>query len=397
MKIININLRDKSRIFYNFSLKLMLLCFVFNFVRGQIMAEDANNKFDANKILKQSQRSLLDDFEVRYKKEVEPYLQNQDKQEGALKEARSSFYKSQEGQILVFISSSMSKVNIRSLLEEAKNIRASILLRGFIDNSFVKTTNYIQEYYSKDQDLGGILIDPESFKDFNVDSVPTFVLLEKSSKKGNKYRKLVGNITLSAASEILKKAPSDDVLANLGIYGTSFEIKEQDFEEMILGKLALLKTQGKIDEFNKALTIKITKRIQNPPKISGIEKARKNRKFLVDLSKVISQDIKDIRGNVIVKKGTRVNPLSHTEFSKDIYFIDGDDPKQIDWLKEQNGNSSNRIVILIGGRPIELQEELKERIYFDLRGDFSTKFNITKVPSIVRASKNMAEVEEVAI
>lgn len=383
---------DKSNHFCNFNLKLLILLFSLILVERQIMADDINYK--AKERLEQSKKLLLDDFEQRYEREVAPYLPEESEQEVLLKESRNNFYKSREGQILIFISSSMSLVNIKSLLEEAKNIGASVLLRGFIDNSFKKTMNYIQEFYRKDENLGGVLIDPASFKDFNIDSVPTFVLMKKNSDKGNKYQKLVGNITLSAASELFKKNPK---LEEVGIYGPSFEIKEQDFEEMITGRLATLEMQGRVGEFNRTLAKKITRTIQNPPRVSWIEKAKKNRSFLVDISKVITKDIKDLHGRVIAKKGTRVNPLAHTEFAKDIYFIDGDDPQQTQWLKEQKNNKQNRIVILIGGSPIKLQEELQERMYFDLRGDFSTKFNITKVPSIVRGGNNMAEVEEVAI
>ena len=390
-----------NKLYHFCNLWLLILLFSLFLVERRIMADNTsntNNKFSAKETLKKNKKLLLDDFEGRYEKEVAPYLPKESEQDALLKESRDNFYKSKEGQILIFISSSMSLVNIKSLLEEAKNIGASILLRGFIDNSFKKTTDYIKEFYAKDESLGGILIDPASFKDFNVDSVPTFVLMEKeskdSSKYGSKYKKLVGNITLSAASELFKK---NHQVEELGIYGPSFEIKEQDFEEMITGRLAILEMQGRVREFNRTLAKKITTTIQNPPRVPLIEKAKKNRRFLVDISKVITKDIKDLQGRVIAKKGTRVNPLSHTEFAKDIYFIDGDDPKQARWLKEQKDNKQNRIVILIGGSPIKLQEELQERMYFDLRGDFSTKFNITRVPSIVRGHNNMAQVEEIAI
>jgi conjugal transfer pilus assembly protein TraW len=387
------NYTDRSYYFCSFNLRLLLiLLFSLILVERQIMADDINYK--AKETLEKSKKLLLDDFERRYENEVAPYLPKESEQDALLKESRDNFYKSKEGQILVFISSSMSHVNIKSLLEEAKNIGASILLRGFIDNSFKKTTDYIKEFYSKDESLGGILIDPASFKDFNVDSVPTFVLMEKRSKEGNKYKKLVGNITLSGAEELFKK---NHQVEELGIYGPSFEIKEQDFEEMITGRLAILEMQGRVAEFNRTLAKKITTTIQNPPRVSWIEKAKKNHRFLVDVSKVITKDIKDLRGNVIAKKGTRVNPLSHTEFAKDIYFIDGDDLEQARWLKAQKNNKQNRIVILVGGSPIKLQEELQERMYFDLRGDFSAKFNISKVPSIVRGQGNMAQVEEIAL
>ena len=98
----------------------------------------------------------------------------------------SSFY--------IFVSFSMPKETLKSLAIEAKRHNAFLVIRGIIENSFLKTSIFLKE-------LGeGIVLDPLLFRDYNVVVVPTFIEAQPTG-----YRKISGNITLAYALEKFKE------------------------------------------------------------------------------------------------------------------------------------------------------------------------------------------------
>lgn len=102
--------------------------------------------------------------------------------------------------ILVFVSFSMPEASIKHLLESLKeHPEVTLVLRGLINDSMEKTARYIANI------KGVFEINPERFEEYNIQVVPTFVLL----KKDVPYAKLQGNITLTHAKELFtSKVPS---------------------------------------------------------------------------------------------------------------------------------------------------------------------------------------------
>ena len=95
------------------------------------------------------------------------------------------------------------------------------------------------------------------------------------------------------------------------------------------------------------------------------------------------------------KKGTKVNPLDYNFFHNSWIFIDGNDPKQVDWLKEDQLDGNK--LILINGSPIKLSEQLEMPVFFDQLGVITTKLNINAVPAIVTRSKDKLKIEEICL
>ena len=100
-----------------------------------------------------------------------------------------------EDEILVFVSFSMSLETLKALASEAQRYNARLVIRGLIDNSFKKTTEKLMDFPS------GLEINPSLFKEFQIDKVPTFILMDA----GKEQHRLSGNITLSYAAEKLKE------------------------------------------------------------------------------------------------------------------------------------------------------------------------------------------------
>jgi type-F conjugative transfer system pilin assembly protein TrbC len=98
--------------------------------------------------------------------------------EGNRENSNSSLY--------IFVSFSMPKETLKALAIEAKRHNAVLVIRGIIENSFLKTATFLKE-------LGeGVVLDPLLFREYNVVVVPTFIEAHQAG-----YRKISGNVTLA--------------------------------------------------------------------------------------------------------------------------------------------------------------------------------------------------------
>lgn len=101
---------------------------------------------------------------------------------------------SSDSSLYIFVSFSMPKEALKSLAVEAKKYKAAFVIRGIIENSFLKTANFVKE-------LGeGVVLDPLLFRKYNVGVVPTFIEAHQAG-----YKKISGNFTLTYALEKFKE------------------------------------------------------------------------------------------------------------------------------------------------------------------------------------------------
>lgn len=81
--------------------------------------------------------------------------------------------------ILIFVSLSMPETELKSLLLEAQRANAAIVLRG-VFGDWTKTLKKVKDIAGEN---GGILIDPNLFRRFQIQSVPSFVLPKESLER----------------------------------------------------------------------------------------------------------------------------------------------------------------------------------------------------------------------
>ena len=102
--------------------------------------------------------------------------------------------------ILVFVSFSMPNNSIRELSLDTQKYGARLYLRGIFEKSFKKTAQKILEVNNKGLALE---INPNQFKKYKIDKVPTFVLV----KDGEEISRLSGNVSLEYATSKLQESP----------------------------------------------------------------------------------------------------------------------------------------------------------------------------------------------
>ena len=100
--------------------------------------------------------------------------------------------------VYIFVSFSMPKATLKTLAIEAKKHNAVLVIRGLIENSFLKTAMFLR-------DLGeGVVLDPLLFREYNVVVVPTFIEAHQAG-----YKKISGNITLAYAVSKFKEGDNE--------------------------------------------------------------------------------------------------------------------------------------------------------------------------------------------
>lgn len=181
---------------------------------------------------------------------------------------------------------------------------------------------------------------------------------------------------------------------DFGKYGASFAIEEEGFIAMIQRKLKTID----IEEHNRKMVDIARDRVTNPARVEGITKAEEDREFYYDPTYILKEDIKLPCGKLLQKSGTSVNPLEYMKFDRRLIFIDGRDHSQLEWLR--NRKVIDRVVdrvILVGGKILELQENLNRELYFDQAGEITSRLGIKHVPAIVEAERDKLKINEVKI
>ena len=177
---------------------------------------------------------------------------------------------------------------------------------------------------------------------------------------------------------MLHKAHSKD----FGVVGHRWDIVETDILEYIEKKLAVVDVKKLKEEMVK----KTTDRVEEPEPVHGIVDVifGKATKYYYDPSYVVPEDIFDLKGNLIYEAGYKVNPLEQVPLRERLIFINGKNEKQLEYAmrkREEYGGMAK--IILISGRPLDIQRKKKVWIYFDQKGVLTAKFGIKGVPAIV--------------
>lgn len=169
---------------------------------------------------------------------------------------------------------------------------------------------------------------------------------------------------------------------DLGIIGQVWHIQEQNLLDLIQERLQE-QFGGKSEEEIKAEVIKRVTENSLRPEPVELKRADENSEREFDPSYIVERDLSDHKGQVFARKGQIVNPFDVAPFNQTLIFLDGDDEKQVEWLKSFKSETEITKIILTKGNVKDAGEILDEAIYFDQKGSLVKRFGIKKVPSVV--------------
>ncbi|MGE0198147.1 MAG: type-F conjugative transfer system pilin assembly protein TrbC [Simkaniaceae bacterium] len=109
--------------------------------------------------------------------------------------------------LLVFISFSMPEASLLSFAKELESCGGAFVVRGLPNNSFAEFFNKLNHLKEIGMDAP-ILIDPDSFEEYEVTEVPTIVL-----KGDEAFDKMIGNVPVSYALETFSEKGEEQYLA----------------------------------------------------------------------------------------------------------------------------------------------------------------------------------------
>ena len=187
---------------------------------------------------------------------------------------------------------------------------------------------------------------------------------------------------------------------DFGNRGANYPVAEESILLMIQRKLGTLDLK-KEEERMRRIT---EERVRNPAPVSGIMPAKETREFWHDPTYILTEDALLPCGRVLYKAGTRVNPLDYMNLDRRLFFIDGREEKQVEWLKGQLLLGSSRFdkkiedrIILVGGSPPEVKDKLGFEVYFDQGGELTTRFGIRGSPAVAEQAGKNLKIVEVAV
>jgi len=187
---------------------------------------------------------------------------------------------------------------------------------------------------------------------------------------------------------------------DFGNRGANYPVAEESILLMFQKKLGALDLKKEEERMRKAAE----ERVKNPAPVSGIVPAKETREFWHDPTYILTEDAVLPCGRVLYKAGTRVNPLDYMDLDRRLFFVDGREKKQVEWLKSRlltdSSSGENKIedrIILVGGSPMELKDKLGFEVYFDQAGELTTRFGIKGSPALAEQDGKSLKIVEVAV
>lgn len=181
---------------------------------------------------------------------------------------------------------------------------------------------------------------------------------------------------------------------DFGTRGKTWAIAEPDLLSTISGKLKKAEASGEFERMNKIFAAKAKAKVNRPSPVMGLGRTNEFRKWKFDPTITVDKDVRDTKGNVIARRGQRVNPLQFVSMSQKLIFIDGDEVGDLAWALKQ-GNAAKVKIVFVSGAPLEQMKKTNRRLYFDQTGALIKKFGIQNVPAMVKQDGQILEVSEI--
>jgi conjugal transfer pilus assembly protein TraW len=197
----------------------------------------------------------------------------------------------------------------------------------------------------------------------------------------------------SATALVLGSLSVAAAARDYGQHGAVFPVIEADLLRVIRDRLVSMQASGALDRANRQLAERTAARVRRPARVQGIVTASAARQWIVDPTITVSKDLADARGRVVVRAGTRVNPLDTVPLRQKLLFLDGDNVAQVAWARRHTTSLSAKL-ILVGGSPFDLMKTEQRRVYFDQAGTLTRHFGIRAVPALVEQQGRALRITE---
>ena len=159
--------------------------------------------------------------------------------------------------------------------------------------------------------------------------------------------------SLTSAIFFIALAPSTVLSENLGTKAQTYQLDpdgRDQFKEVMRQK----QQSGDLDRFWTSYRNKTLDAIKHPAPLSGISSNYSFHAAVFDPKFTIPYDYRNEKGQIVVKRGTVVEPLHINPLVNGLIFIDGTDDKQVIYAIER-GQKEPLKIVLTAGSPLDLR------------------------------------------
>ncbi|OGB70621.1 MAG: type-F conjugative transfer system protein TraW [Burkholderiales bacterium RIFOXYC12_FULL_65_23] len=183
----------------------------------------------------------------------------------------------------------------------------------------------------------------------------------------------------------------------LGRIGPTYPIGEESALDMVMKKLRQKERSGELKRLQEEGIRRSMASIRNMPPVEGIATVRSRAQRLIDPTVSYSRSVTTDDGRVVIRAGTRVNPLDTISLSKTLVFFDGRDPEQREAVARLVASKGQLRLkpILVAGSWLDLTKAWKTQVFYDQQGVLSRRFGITAVPAVIRQQGRMLVLDEI--
>lgn len=301
---------------------------------------------------------------------------------------------------IIFASKSLGHAGLKEIMQVASGREDTVIVfRGIEKGANLGEAMWeIQEIAAAHDPMPNILINPELFSKYKIDSVPAVVLLEETINAADDDASFIGRVVGIYNPDWLKREIKNSQTADLGKRGDTADILEPDLTEEIKRRMMGIDWEDKKQQAIQRFWAK-----QN---FHTLPRATKSSVRLIDPTIEVTKDITDAEGSVIIAKGTKINPLDMRPFNTVMVIFDPLDRKQIDLVQTElasiRASEPGKKIVLMATQfdSIKGWDSYKEVTdtfnteVFLLKPEIISRFELNAVPSVVTARGKNFEIKE---
>ncbi len=291
--------------------------------------------------------------------------------------------------IEILVSFSLGEAALHEILQDiAAEPQAAAVFRGLPPGAGMREGIAMIQSLAKDMNPPPrILIDPTRFRKRNTDQVPTLSIYDGD------------NLLISARGitgiRYLRSRLHSGAHGDLGALGPVEQASEPDLIDIMQQRLASLDLKKYADGARERYWDKIT--------YTDLPQAKEARTRHIDPTVVVTADIKDANGKVLVPAGKRINPLNEVAFTQRLIVFDASRQNQVEFVQKLGQRYRDKRVTLIAARLDhaagwdgfrKLQDTLHGPVYV-LTPDVQSRFQIERLPSVVESNGKEFVVHEI--
>jgi conjugal transfer pilus assembly protein TraW len=153
-----------------------------------------------------------------------------------------------------------------------------------------------------------------------------------------------------------------------------------------------------LEKHNKKILEKIQQSVNRPKAFGRVKHTILPREYRYDPTYSYPEGLKDHKGQVFYKAGTKVNPFDHISLPYELLFLDGDSKEHVAWAVDKYNQAKIKpLLVLVSGEPLNLSKTHNIHFYFDQEGLITKKLGVKQVPAVISQDGKQLLIQEIKL